>query len=190
MQTDETTAIPPGVTALAEQRGLGAAVARRDHPGAAKAVTCSLVTAVAGFAVSFGLFYLAGTYFRPLIPLAVLALAIGICGLGWAIVFTFRGNQSAYLYEHGIVHVRNGRLRTALWTEIERLEVHVVREGNLMAGMTSAYLLKPAGQAAMRVQPVLRDQPDGTRQDPFGSAMARMVADAGRPVVEKLVGKR
>jgi hypothetical protein len=190
MQTDETTAIPAGVTALAEQRGLGAPVARRDDPGAVRAVMYSLLTAVSGFAVSFGLFYLAGTYFRPLIPLAILALAIGVGGLGWAIVLPLRGNESAYLYERGIVHVRNGRPRAALWGELERLEVHVVREGNLMAGTTSAYLLKPTGQAPMRVQPVLREQPDGTRQDPFGSAMARLVADAGRPVVEKPVSRR
>ncbi|GIE28354.1 hypothetical protein Ait01nite_013990 [Actinoplanes italicus] len=189
MQTDETTAIPAGVTALAEQRGLGAAVARRDNPGAVKAVLYSLVTAVSGFAVSFGLFYLAGTYFRPLIPLAILALATGICGLGWAIVFPLRGNESAYLYERGIVHVRNGRPRAALWSDLESLEVHVIREGNLMAGVTSAYLLRTSGRPPMRVQPVLTEQPDGTRQDPFGSAMARLVADAGRPVVEKPVGK-
>jgi hypothetical protein len=190
MQTDETTAVPAGVTALAEQRGLGAATARRDNGSAAKAVLLSLSIAVFAFAASFGLFYLAGTWFRPLIPLAILALAIGICGLGWAIVFPIRGSQSVYLYENGLVHVRNGRPRVALWSEIEQLEVHVVREGNLMAGMTSAYLLKPTGRPPMRVQPKPLEQPDGTRLDPVGTTLVRLVSDAGRPVVQKLVGKR
>jgi hypothetical protein len=184
MQTDETATVPAGVTALAEQRGLGAPVGRRDNGSAARAVMLSLSVAVAGFAASFGLFYVAGVWFRPLIPVAVLALAAGICGLGWAIVLPIRGSQSVYLYEQGLVHVRNGRPRAALWTEVDRLEVHVVRDGDLMAGTTSAYLLTVAGQAPMRVQP------DGTRHDPVGTALVRLVSDAGRPVVQKLAGER
>jgi hypothetical protein len=190
MDTDETTQIPARVAALAAAHDLGAPVGRRDDTGPARAALVALALSVVSFAVAFALFYLAGAYFRPLIPVAVLALAIAMGGLGWAMVFPFRGIQSVYAYEHGLVHIRNGRARAALWLEMERLELHVVRDGNLMAGQTSAYLLKPSGQPPMRVRPQLREQPDGTRQDPFGTLLTRLVADAGRPVVQTLVGRR
>jgi hypothetical protein len=190
MDTDETTQIPAKVTTLAAAHHLGVPVGHRDNFGPARAALIALVLSVVSFAVAFVLFYLAGTYFRPLIPVAVLALAIGIGGLAWAIAFPFRGSQSVYAFEHGLVLVRNGRARAALWREMERMELHVVRDGDLMAGTTSAYLLKPNGQPPMRVRPQLREQPDGTRQDPFGTLLTRLVADAGRPVVQTLVGRR
>jgi hypothetical protein len=190
MQTDETTADPAGVTALAEQRGLGAAAGRRHDGSAARSVTLSLSVAAAAFAGSFALFYLAGTWFRPVVALAVLSLAIGVCGLGRAIVLPIRGTQSVHLYDNGLVHVRNGRPRAARWSEIERLEVHVVRDGDLTAGKVAAYLLKPAGQPAVRIPPNPREQPGGARHDPLGSTLVRLVSDAGRPVVQKLIDEK
>jgi hypothetical protein len=190
MDTDETTQIPAKVTALAAAHDLGAPVGHRDNVGPARTALFALLLSVVSFAVAFVLFYLAGTYFRPLIPVAVLALAIGVGGLAWAIVFPFRDSQSVYAYENGLVHVRNGRARAARWQEMERMELHVVRDGALTAGTTSAYLLKPSGQPPMRVRPQLREQPDGTRQDPFGTLLTRLVADAGRPVVQTRVGRR
>jgi hypothetical protein len=50
--------------------------------------------------------------------------------------------------------------------------------------------IKPNGQPPMRVRPHLREQPDGTSHDPFGTLLTRMVADAGRPVVQTLIGRR
>lgn len=190
MWTGETTAIPAGVTALAEQRGLGTVVDLRNNPHTVTVVLRSLVTAVTGFCVSFGLFALAGGHLRPLAPAGMLALAVGIGGLGRAIVAGLRGDQAVYLYEHGIVQVRNDHPRAARWSEIERLEVSLVRAGHPMAGTTTAYLLLLSGRAPMRMRPVLRGQPGGIRQDPFGAAMTRMVADAGRPVIEKAAGPR
>lgn len=184
MDTDETTRIPAKVTALATARDLGAPVGHRADGDPARAALIALLVSVVSFAVAFALFYLV------LIPLAVPALVVAVGALGWATLFPFRGGQSVYAYEHGLVHVRNGRARAALWLEMERMELHVIRDGRLTTGTTSAYLLKPSGQPPMRVRPRLRDQPDGTRHDPFGTLLTRLVADAGRPVVQTLIGRR
>ncbi|MEU8664658.1 hypothetical protein [Actinoplanes philippinensis] len=190
MDTDETTVVPAKVAVLAAAHGLGAPVGHRDNGSPGRAALVALLLSVTAFAVSFALFHLAGAGLRPLLPLAVLTLAAAIGALGWAMLFPFRAGQSVWAYENGLVHVRNGRPRAALWREMERLELHVIRDGHLMAGMTSAYLLRPSGQPPMRVRPQLREQPDGTRQDPFGTLLTRLVADAGRPVVQTLIGRR
>ncbi|BEL05085.1 hypothetical protein Q0Z83_032760 [Actinoplanes sichuanensis] len=184
MDTDETTPIPAKVTALATAHRLGAPVGHRATGDPARAALIALLLSVVSFAAAFALFSLF------LIALAVPALVLAVGALGWAIVFPFWGSAAVYAYEHGLVHVRNGRARAALWLEMERMELHVIRNGNLMAGTTSAYLLKPSGQAPMRVRPRLSEQPDGTSQDPFGTLLTRLVADAGRPVVQTLIGRR
>jgi hypothetical protein len=179
MDSDGSGAIPAKVAALATTRDLGEPVGHRDDGGPA---VYPLLFSAAGFAVSFALFYLAGAHAWPLIPPAAAAMVAAAGGLVWAMILPSWGTRSVYAFEHGLVHVHNGRLRAARWPEIERLELHVTRDGT--TATTEAYLLKPSGQPPMRVRPHLEDQPDGTRQDPFGTLLTRLVADAGRPIVQ------
>ncbi|WP_433797359.1 hypothetical protein [Actinoplanes sp. CA-252034] len=190
MDTGGTRAIPAKVAALAAAHDLGEPVGHRDNGDPARAALVALLLSVASFAVSFALFHAAGAWFRPLLPAAILALAAAIGSLGWAMLFPFRGGRPVWAYEHGLVHLRKGRPRATLWRDMERLELHVVRDGTLTAGTTSAYLLKPSGQPPMRVRTQISEQADGTRHDPFGTLLTRLVADAGRPVVQTLIGRR
>ncbi|MFC4068367.1 hypothetical protein [Actinoplanes subglobosus] len=173
--------IPAKVTALATSRDLGAPVGHRDDTGNA---LYPLLVSAASFATAFTLFYLAGTYAWPLVPIAVGVMTAGTGSLVWAMVLPWWGGQSVYAYERGLVHVRHGRVRAALWCEMERLELHVTHDGDHTTATTSAYLLKPNGQPPLRVRPRPHEQPDGSHQDPFGTLLTRLVADAGRPVVQ------
>jgi len=180
---DGTRPIPANVAALADAHDLGTLLGRRHDHGVLRAVVFALASTVVCLAASSGLVHLAGTVLPGLRWLAVVALVLSLGLLAWTVFLGVRGRHSAYAYERGLVHVRYGRARAALWREMERLEIRVIRE----AGLNSAYLLRPSGQAVMRVAPRLEDRPDGTRHDPFGTILARLVADAGRPVVHRLV---
>ena len=180
---DETTPIPANEAALAAAHDLGDLLGRRSDRGVLRAVLFALAATSVCLAASFALFHLAGTVLPALIWPAAVALPASPGMLAWTVFLAVRGRHAAYAYERGLVHVRYGRARAALWREMERLEIHVIRE----AGLNSAYLLRPAGQAVMRVSPHLEDRPDGTRHDAFGTILARLVADAGRPVVHTLV---
>ncbi|KHD75745.1 hypothetical protein [Actinoplanes utahensis] len=182
-EDDETAPVPANVAALATAHDLGDLVGRRGDDGVLRAVLYALACTLVCLAASAGLFHLARTVLPATIWLAGVALLLSLALVGWTVFIALRGSHSAYAYERGLVHVRNGRARAALWMEMERLEIHVLRE----AGQNSAYLLRPSGQAVMRVAPLLVSRPDGTRHDAFGTILARRVADAGRPVVHTLI---
>ena len=65
----------------------------------------------------------------------------------------------------------------------------MIREGNLFAGNISNYVVKPVGQAPMRVSAIDIALPDGER-DPIGALLIRLANEAGRPVNQRLVGKK
>ena len=181
--------IPPKVTALAEQRGLGTLIDQRSNGNPFKGALMALVAGVIGIVLSCGLFALAAEVWRPIKWIAIPSLAIGICAIGAAVVQLVRGFQAIYIYQRGVVYVRNGNARAATWDEVSEVEVQVIREGNLFAGKVSAYLVKPVNQPPMRVNSTDIVLPEG-EQDPIGALLMRLASEAGRPVTTKLVGKK
>ncbi|MEU4420719.1 hypothetical protein AB0F81_08840 [Actinoplanes sp. NPDC024001] len=184
-----TDDVPEKVTTLVAERGLGAPVDQRSNGNPFKTAVMCAVAGVVLTAVAIGLFYLAGTYWRPLMWVAIVPLVFGLCSFGYIAVFLFRGFQATYLYENGVVYVHNGSARAATWADVEKVEVLVIREGNFMAGHISAYLVHPAGQRPMRVNSVSALLGAG-EHDPFGAKIMELADAAGRPIYERLIGKR
>jgi hypothetical protein len=181
--------VPPKVTILAAQHDLGALINQRSNGNPFKGALMALVGGVVAFLLSCGLFSLAAQVWRPIVWIAILALALGLCAIGWSVVALVRGSQAIYVYQGGVVYVRNGNARAAAWAEVREVEVQVIREGNLFAGKTSAYLVKPVNQAPMRVNSMDVVLSEG-EQDPIGALLMRIASDAGRPVTRKLVGTK
>lgn len=181
--------IPSKVSMLADHRGLGSLIDHRSNGNPFKSSLKALVGGVVAILLSFGLFALAAAVWRPIMWIGVLLLAFGLCFLGWSVVTLVRGFQAIYVYQGGVVYLHNGNERAATWAEVSEVEVQVIREGNLFAGTTSAYLVKPVNQAPMRVNSMDIAMPKG-EQDPIGALLMRLATEAGRPVNRKLVGKK
>lgn len=181
--------IPPKVTTLAEQRGLGVLIDQRSNGNPFKGFLYGLIGGIIGLALTYGLFALAAYLWRPIMWAGIAALAFAICAIAWSFIQLARGFQAIYIYQGGVVYVRNGRARAATWDEVSEVEVQVIREGNLFAGAITAYVVKPTNQPPMRVASIDIGLPEGEK-DPIGQLLIRLANEAGRPVTQRLVGKR
>ena len=67
------------------------------------------------------------------------------------VIVLVRGYQQTFLYQGGLVFVKNGSPRAATWSDVTGLEVLMFGEGSIFNGKTSAYLVKLSNGAPMRV---------------------------------------
>ncbi|MEG3633684.1 hypothetical protein [Micromonospora palythoicola] len=185
---DARQEVPEKVASLAAERGLGTLIDKRSSGNPIRSALTIVAVGTVAVVVSVALFALASSW-RPLIWLAIPSLALGICAVGWFVVVLVRGFEAGYLYPGGMVYVRNGNARAATWAEMAEVEVQVFGGGTLFAGKTAAYVMKPTGQSPMRVNSTEVGLKDG-EQDPVGAVILRLASEAGRPITQKLVGKK
>lgn len=185
MDTSSQTqpALSPKITALATQRGLGALLDQRGNGNPFVRALLLIGTAVGAFGLMY-LMILPG--WRLLGFLALIPLAYGIVAPIWAVIMLVRGFQQTFLYQGGLVFVRNGRPRAAAWSDVTEVEVQMFGEGSMFNGKISAYLVKLNNGAPMRVGSVDMALPDGQR-DSFGDQILQMVHATGRPIVQRVV---
>ncbi|MFB9316084.1 DUF6585 family protein [Cryptosporangium minutisporangium] len=181
--------LPSQVAELAAQQGLGELIDQRSNGNPFKGAVMALAGGLLSTVLSCGVLALAAQTVKFLRVIAILLFAVGIVSVAWSVVMLFRGFQAIYVYQGGVVYTRNGKARAARWSDVSEVEVQVIREGNLFAGNISNYVVKPVGQAPMRVSAIDIALPDGER-DPIGALLIRLANETGRPVSQRLVGKK
>jgi hypothetical protein len=179
--------VSPKVAALAVQRNLGELLDRRGNGNPFIRAMVLIATATG----AFGLFYLMTLpSWRILGFLALIPLVYGIVTPIWAVIVLVRGYQQTFLYQGGLVFVKNGSPRAATWSDVTGLEVLMFGESSIFNGKTSAYLVKLSNGAPMRVGSSEIALPDGQR-DPFGGRLIQVIQATGRPIVPRVVhGKK
>jgi hypothetical protein len=118
-----TETVPPTVASLASERGLGRLVASRGSTSSRSGALGFLLAGAGALAVGIGLGWAAMATDTRQLGTAALGWICAIVPvlLIWGVRIFARGNQAYYLYEGGLVHVKNGRPRLVGWRDIVEL---------------------------------------------------------------------
>jgi len=105
------------------------------------------------------------------------ALGILLVGIVMAIGRLVRGYLHVYLFEHGLIRSKNGRLRAVPWTQVR--ELRLWRAGGAIAGTLLAYYVVTTDRKLIGIAAKVKHG-----RDEFGDHLQRLVSAVGAPVVE------
>lgn len=128
-----TETVPPNVERLAAERRLGALAVARGSTSSRSGAGGFILAAIGALGAGIGL---------AAVATAIEARTLGVVALGWicaiapvlliwGIRIFGRGNQAYYLYEGGLMYVKNGRPTPVEWRDI--VEVRRLRLGEKAA---------------------------------------------------------
>jgi hypothetical protein len=179
--TAQSIEVPPAVAAEAAQRGFGGLISSRAMANPVAMGLLGLVGAVA----FLGLLILvsqighdsSGIVYGLLRFVGLFSCFAMVGALVFGISALVRGAQSNYIYPGGIIHKRNGSVRSYSWTEVQQLRGIIATKGD-SAGKLLHYQLTPtAGKPFLIPLNIV----DG--RDEFLDHLIAALQQNGRPVV-------
>lgn len=167
---------PQAVRAEAERLGLGGLVAGRRGSNPFVRAGLSLLMALLCFGVTA---LLAWTGIGLLHGVALVTCAGSVAAVILALAALAGGFTGMYVYTDGVVHAKNGRLRSARWDQVVELLLWRASGSTRLAGRLLAYYVvtrdgRKLGIEARSIAGV----------DEFGERLKQLVSDHDLPVVE------
>lgn len=179
-QVGQAEAPPPKVVEAAASKQLGALVMGQKgaNPfgnlffGIGLAVAIGVVSTLIAWGAT-------AIHLRPLAYLACLGWVAAVIVLGYSIMAGLAGFTGTYLYANGIAHVKNGKVATAAWSEVDQLWLWKAGGKTAIAGTLLCYYLVTLDG---RKIPVEHASKSGDKT--LGEQLQQIVRQLGRPVVD------
>lgn len=178
--TDRENVVPGKVSDAAAQAELGHLVMSQQGSHPVGNLVFGLV--VAGVLVGAGCFLswlLDFVEIRAVAYLAFVCFVLAVIAFGMSLAALAAGFTATYLYERGLVHTKNGRVKTVKFSDVDELLLWRAGGKTALAGNLLAYYVVTRDG---RKVPVEAKSKSG--DDRLGVRLQEMVRDCGHPVVE------
>jgi hypothetical protein len=177
---DRENALPGKVSDAAAQAELGKLVVTQQGSHPVGNLVFGLVVAGVLVASGFLLSWLTG-----IVELRVVAFLAFVCFVLALIVFAMSlaalasGFTATYLYERGLVHTKNVRLKTVAFSDVDELLLWRAGGKTALAGTLLAYYVVTRDGQKIAVEAKSK-----SGEDSLGLRLQEIVREHGRPVVE------
>lgn len=169
---------PAKVAEAAATRSLGACVQTQKGPspignflfGISAAAGLVLVAMLLNWVVS-------AIHWRLLAFLAFLCIAFALIVIVYSFMALLAGFTATYLYTHGLIHVKNGKVQTVTWQELDELWLWKAGGKAALAGkLLTYYVVTYDGRK------VLVEAASAKGDKSLGERLQKIVRERGRPV--------
>jgi len=114
---------------------------------------------------------------RAIAVLGCLGIVISVIVLIYSVMALLAGFTSSYLYANGIVHVKNGKVEAAAWSEVDELWLWKSGGKTALAGKLMCFYVVTFDGRKIPVEPMSKS---GDRT--LGEQLQQIVRNLGRPV--------